>query len=191
MNRAKFFVELRAALGQRFSIDQVKGIEAILDAWERWRPGSDRRWIAYSLATAWHETAQTMQPIEEYGKGRGRSYGAPVPPYGQRYYGRGYVQLTWNDNYAKATKKLKTLGVLKADEDLMRTPALALRPDVAAAVMIFGMVEGWFTGKSLDDYFRGASSDWTNARRIINGTDKAAKIASYGWAFDRALRTAE
>ena len=27
---------------------------------------------AYILATIWHETATTMQPIAEYGKGKGR-----------------------------------------------------------------------------------------------------------------------
>ncbi len=36
-----------------------------------------------------------MQPIEEYGRGKGRKYGAPAGPYGKIYFGRGYVQLTW------------------------------------------------------------------------------------------------
>jgi hypothetical protein len=31
----------------------------------------------------------------------------------------------------------------------------------------------------LGDYFNDKVTDWVNARRIINGTDKAAVIASY------------
>jgi putative chitinase len=65
-----------------------------------------------------------------------------------------------------------------------------MRPEHAAAIMFDGMVEGWFTGKKLADYF-GAKSNWTNARRIINGTDKAATIADYALEFFAALKAAE
>ena len=41
------------------------------------------------------------------------------------------------------------------------------------------MMQGLFTGKKLGDYFNGPKADWVNARRIINGTDQAANIASY------------
>ena len=56
--------------------------------------------------TTAHETGFTMQPIEEYGKGSGMEYGKPDPETGQTYYGRGYVQLTWRDNYARADEEL-------------------------------------------------------------------------------------
>ena len=53
---------------------------------------SDTRWLAYMLATTFHETAYQMWPIEEYGKGSGRYYGTPDPETGETDYGRGFVQ---------------------------------------------------------------------------------------------------
>src|SRR5262245_40113966 len=77
---------------------QVDGQNIILDYWESYAPGVgwvDLRWLAYMLATTYHECAGTMWPIEEYGKGKGQSYGVPDSTTGQTYYGRGFVQLTW------------------------------------------------------------------------------------------------
>lgn len=179
LDRSAFFARVRATpFGGRISASQVSGIEAILAACPAMLGLAS---LAYCLATAFHETARTMQPIEEYGRGKGGTYG----PTG--FWGRGLVQLTWQANYAKATAELRKRGVLTAAEDLVKTPALALRPDVAAAVMFYGMVEGWFTGKKLADYFGPGRSDPVGARRIINGTDKAATIAGYHAAFVDAL----
>ena len=69
---------------------QVEGQDAILDAWESAFPDGDLRWLAYALATTYHETSATMQPIEEYGKGEGSSYGKEDPETHQTYYGRGF-----------------------------------------------------------------------------------------------------
>ena len=84
---------------------QAEGIKVILESWENYNSLTDIRQLAYILATVKHETANTYRPIEEYGKGAGRAYGATVN--GHRYYGRGYVQLTWKENYEKMTKRLK------------------------------------------------------------------------------------
>src|SRR5215468_7473566 len=89
---------------------QVDGMNAILDFSES--VGCDDRHLAYILATTFHETAQTMAPIAEYGKGKGKPYGVPDGPYNQVYYGRGFVQLTWYDNYKKQDAKLKLNGEL-------------------------------------------------------------------------------
>jgi putative chitinase len=192
MDKKKFYDDLRENLFTKgLSQQQVDGIEAILDAWEKWAPDSDHRFIAYALATALWETAFTMQPIGEYGKGRGRAYGSPTGKFKKIYYGRGYVQLTWIRNYLLADKKLKELGVLKPEESLVANPELALRPDIAAAIMVRGMVEGWFTGKKLSHYFKGNISHWLDARRIINGTDRASKIASYAMIFYNAFEEAK
>lgn len=147
-------------------------------------------WLAYVLATTYHETATTMEPIEEYGKGAGRSYGEPDPVTGQTYYGRGYVQLTWKDNYLKAQNEVVNFNTWDNDVDLVNNPDLALVPWVAAQVAINGMVEGWFTGKTLSDYLTPTSTDYVNARRIINGTDKAQTIAAYAEECEAALRLA-
>ena len=190
MDRAVFFREIvKQPFGKKLAQSQVDGIDAVLDGWERF--GShDPRWCAYSLATDFHETARTMRPIVEYGRGKGKSYGEPSGPYGQRYYGRGLVQLTWARNYTFATGRLRALGVIGANDDLAKNPELALREDIAVAIMIYGMMEGWFTGRKLPDYFRGARSDWVDARTIINGHDRARLVASYGMAFYHALEVA-
>ena len=88
---------------------QVLGVEAIIGCWEA-SGLTDMRWLAYCLATTFHETARTMQPIEEYGKGRGLAYGVPAGPWHLVYDGRGDVQLTWLDNYRKASAQLKARG---------------------------------------------------------------------------------
>ena len=86
---------------------QVDGINDILDTWEKYFRDNDIRWLAYALATAFHETAETMQPIEEYGEGSGRDYGQPVGIHQQCYFGRGFVQLTWESNYLKGEEILR------------------------------------------------------------------------------------
>ena len=149
---------------------QVDGMDAILDAWED-NPRSDNlRHLSYPLATTAHETGFTMQPIEEYGKGSGMEYGKLDPETGQTYYGRGYVQLTWRDNYARADKELSFTG-----EDSCEWHAEnALDPDTAAEIMFQGMEEGWFRGdekgrQTLERYFNETTDDSYSAREIING----------------------
>lgn len=181
MDRAKFFAAVRSPLfAGKLSERQVQGIDAILDEAER--RSTPLNHLAYMLATAFLETARTMQPIAEYGKGAGRKYGVKGK-YGQVPYGRGYVQLTWDSNYERADKELGLGGKLLRDFNL------AMRQDIAAKIMFVGMTEGWFTGKKLGDYI-GAKVDYVGARRIINGTDKAKTIASHAAVFERALKAA-
>lgn len=147
-------------------------------------------WLAYVLATTYHETAATMEPIEEYGKGAGHPYGEPDPDTGQIYDGRGYVQLTWKENYQIAQQYVINFNTMKPDLDMVNNPGLALVPWVAAQVAINGMADGWFTGKMLGDYLTDTSTDYVNARRIINGTDKAPTIAAYAEEAQAALELA-
>lgn len=173
----KFFNQLRLAFGA-LSQKQVEGIEILVDATK----GMDIKHRAYILATAWHETARTMQPIEEYGKGKGKSYGVPDPVTGQTYYGRGYVQLTWKANYQKAQDRLKARDKISNGADFVKNPALVMDPRISALIIVQGMTEGWFTGKKLDDY-----TDYGSMRRIVNGTDKAELIGNYAVTFEKAL----
>ena len=195
MNRQVFFDEIRHSLfSDRITQSQVKGINFKLTAWER-SGLTDIRWLAYMLATSYHETAQTMQPIEEYGKGRGKPYGQKLrhdrKPYtfpDKLYYGRGDVQLTWYENY-EAMGKL--LGI-----PLLEQPELALKPDISAQIMIEGMTRGKsnrgdFTGVSLENYFNATKDDPVHARRIINGLDKANLIATYHNKFLTAIKKAQ
>lgn len=165
-----FFASVRKDFGP-LKQSQVDGFNVLLSATK----DLSLQHRAYVLATAWHETAFTVQPIAEYGKGKGKKYGkADVT--GKAPYGRGYVQLTWRENYVNADKKLGLKGALAANYDL------AMEPDIAAKVITRGMVEGWFTGKKLADY-----TDYRNMRRIVNGTDRAADIAGYAALFEKAL----
>ena len=198
MDDAKFWATLRVKLGsntqrRRFTAEQVEGVKAILAACKGW-PIS---WTAYALATAWHETAFTMQPVKERGGSAyltrmydvtgarpalARKYGNTTPGDGVRYCGRGYVQLTWRAGYAKAGK---ALGV-----PLEAEPDMALLPDIAAQIMRKGMEQGWFTGMTLAKALPrklGTYAQFMTARKIINGTDKAATIAVYAIAFQDAL----
>lgn len=146
------------------------------------------QFLSYALATIYHETGRTMLPIEEWGKGKGRPYGEPDPKTGQRYFGRGYVQLTWIDNYRKAMQTTFDQAWKKGTVDFVNDPNLALVPFYAAQITISGMTQGWFTGKKLSDYvLPNGGYDYVNARRIINGLDKAEMIAAYALDFEKAL----
>jgi hypothetical protein len=133
-----------------------------------------RNQAAYVLATTFHETAHTMKPITEMG---GPKYLKSKPYY--PYIGRGYVQLTWEANYSKASD---AIGV-----DFVNDPSLLLQARHAAPILVVGMAEGWFTGKKLGNYITLDKSDFANARRIINGTDKASLIAGYARHYDALL----
>ena len=137
------------------------------------------RQVAYMLATAKHETANTFAPIEEYGKGKGLPYGKPDRKTGLVYFGRGYVQLTWVKNY-------QTMGTVLG-LPLYTQPDLALRYDVAYKIMSYGMTHGTFTGVALRRYINEGKTDYQNARKIINSLDKADLIAGYATAIEQML----
>lgn len=180
INRDKFFARARASVFHGdMSQSQVDGTNDLLDAFEAAYQAGDMRWLAYELATAFHETAFTMLPVAEIGRGHGRPYGKPDPYTKKVYYGRGYVQLTWRRNYAAMSPICNV--------DLVANPDLAMRPDLAAKIMFYGMDHGTFTGRKLADYFTPHITDFLNARAIINGKDCEAQIAAYARNFLAAL----
>lgn len=182
-NPKAFFDSIRPALFHRFlSKDQVGGINALLAAWD----GQARDLVAYGLATPWWETDFTMQPVAEIGHGKHYAYGRPDGPYGQIYYGRGYVQTTWFRNYDRMDKELHEDGTLKSGESLVKTPDLALRPDVAAKGLVRGMTEGWY-GPRVGQFITRSSTDFVNARRSVNVLDHALDIAHAAEHFRDAL----
>lgn len=195
---AVFYAQLRAGkmLGPVLSQSEVSGCEVILSACAGW-PVS---WAAYALATAYHETAGTMQPIKEHGgdayfhrmydiqgarPAKARELGNVTPGDGIRYAGRGFVQITGRTNYARAGREVGA--------DLIGKPDLAMKPDIAAAILRRGMQEGWFTGKSMASYLPelATADQFRNARRIINGMDKADLIAGHATTFQTALQAGE
>lgn len=188
-------------LGPVISADEFTGCDTIILACAR--EGWGVSWIAYALATAYHETAHTMLPVKEYGgtayykrmydiqgnrPAKARELGNLTPGDGAKFAGRGYPQLTGRTNYLKATRKLRERGW---NVDLVANPDDVLKPDVAAAVMVYGMREGWFTTRDLDDDLPltgpGTLKQFIASRDIINGRDKAELIGGYAIDFQTGL----
>lgn len=182
LDPAQFFGGIRPAVfGGKLTQPQVDGVTILLDAMGA--AGWPVAWAAYGFATAAHETNRTMQPVreaywlsEDWRKEKLRYW---------PWYGRGYVQLTWERNYRRADDELDLGGSLIANADR------ALEPKIAAEIMVKGMEEGWFAeGHSLPAHLpveRGTFAQFTDARRIINGTDKAGDIAALAMHFQDAL----
>jgi predicted chitinase len=192
-----FFNHLRLHLfGGRLSQTQVNGINAILASWVKHGGAEDKRQLAYVLATAFHETAGRLQPVREtlalsddqaiarlesaFQAGRLPQVSTPYwrkDAQGHSWFGRGFVQLTFKRNYQAMAD---ALGV-----DLLADPALAMALDVSADILVVGMRDGLFTGRKLSDYFSVERADWRNARRIVNGLDRADVVAGHAeviWA---------
>lgn len=200
MNRSAFYASVRqrasGVFGTSISQSQVEGTEAILDEGER--RGMLLEQLAYILATAYHESAHTMQAVRETlaktddGAIRAleAAWKAGKLPWvktaywrkdadGKSWFGRGLVQITHKANYQK-------LGLL-IGVNLVKDPSKALELSKAVQILFVGMELGSFTGKSLSDYITTAKTDYVGARRIVNGTDKAETIAGYAKAFETAL----
>jgi hypothetical protein len=136
---------------------------------------TDRATIIAVLATIRIEVPN-FEPIHEYG---GPSYWAryndradlgnrPGTDDGVVYHGRGYIQLTGRANYAHYGEVL--------DLDLVGNPDLALRPDVAARVLV-----SYFKARGIPAMAR--AGDWLGVRKAVNG-------GTNGWtAFSTAVES--
>lgn len=195
INRKFLFDQIRLTLFDgRLSTGQVSGITHMLDEWDKEHAAKDDRWLAYALGTVHHETGRSMTPIDEAGGPRyffemydpqgsrpqvARRLGNTTAGDGVRYHGRGLVQLTGRGNYQIWEGKLV--------RPLVENPDLALDPNIASTILFVGMGEGSFTGRKFSDFFSGSNADWRNARRIINGVDKADLVASYALKYYSAI----
>jgi len=122
---------------------------------------------AYVIATTQWETDHTFKPVreafrlsEDWRRRNLRYY---------PYYGRGYVHLTWKTNYDRYSK---ILGV-----NFVNNPDVVMETNVSLFILCHGFKHGTFTGRKLEDYVTNNKKDYINARRVINGTDKAREIA--------------
>lgn len=206
----QFYDAVRPLFGGRLTQHQVDGLERIVEYGEEW--GYDLDDLAYVLATVKHETADWMQPIREGANRFGpdytdasakravasiqakgiisTNYALPSGPYGQSYYGRGLVQITWYDNYRKFA------GILGIPLD--QNPDLALEWDHAIDILFLGMRDGVFTGKKLADY--DFPAQFKQARAIVNsdshkkwgGSERIDdRLARYARTFAAALRASQ
>lgn len=178
MNLKTFFDAVRPLFPAGMNLAQVDRIEAILDGLQERKVPI--RHAAYILATAFHESDQ-FRAMVEYADGRAyegrKSLGNTVAGDGPKFKGRGFVQITGRRNYRDWSRRL---GV-----DLIKEPHLAASMPIATRILIEGMLEGTFTGKKLDDF-----ESYRDMRRVVNGTDRADKIAGHAVDFEDALRKA-
>lgn len=139
---------------------------------------TDRRQIAYIVATAQHETDNFATSREYDGPNQAirNGYGG-----GENYYGRGYVQVTHDRNYDRMAA---TLG----------DPRISTNPDIVAQesalgaqTTVVGMARGLYTGVGLDRYINPQNADYTAARAIVNGTDRADHIAGLARTWEQNL----
>lgn len=187
MNKKNFFDVVRTNFG-KLNQTQVNGLDFLLNKFSENQLSLKQ--MAYVLATIKHETADTYQPVLEgywikdnrllklfnfYRKNYPHNLKTIFPNgvEGKTYEGRGYVQITHNSNYIKF--------------GLLDNPEKALEPETAWYIIVKGMTEGLFTGKKLSDYING-KADYVNARKIINGLDRAVLISNYAKIFEKALK---
>lgn len=180
----------RKTIDQKF-VNSINGLFQVFNEYNN-EGGTNVLYVAYMLATSYHETAYTMQPIKEYGSykylskydtGRLAKALGNTPEAdgdGILYAGRGHVMITGLDNYRKFSLLLNI--------DLLRFPDLALDPVIASKILVIGSLRGLFTTKKLSDYIRhGHRLEFVSARRVINGNDKASDIALHAEKFLECL----
>lgn len=200
MNATAFYSSIRNTLfGGKMTQGVVDTINAIFDAMLKYDI-CDYRQKAYVLATAYHESYHAtknpqwdsvregftatnagaiaaVRALHRAGKIK-TNYAVPERN-NHSYYGRGFVQITWPANYIKLGARLNI--------PLYDNPDLALERDVAAELLVVGMKEGLYTGRNLNHYINTTMTDFVNARRIINGLDKAQEIANHANKFYNAI----
>lgn len=205
--------------GKTLTQARVEALQFQLDCFESDRRWFDRRHIAYAIATECIETDWTFSPIQEYGTyarferlygsdtRKGRELGNDAPGEGAAYSGKGLVQITGETNFERAEAEIRKQYPHLVAEFEARTgrkfdltvgdgpddaadPENAKEPHLAFAIMTLGMHQGWFTGKKLSDYINVDACDYVHARRVINGLDRAAEIASYAQQIEQILNSA-
>lgn len=181
------------------------GLNHLFDSWEKFGDADANR-LAFVLGTARRESSDTFAPVREAphcgadeecreraigkllaaraaksGKPSRANYSLPDAN-GQRYYGRGFVQITLRENYQKTGAML---GL-----DLVSDPDRVLDPKIAGEILIRSMLEGWYGSKKpLSAYIDGNKLDWINARNNVNPNSPNKPItAAYSMDFSACIR---
>lgn len=209
INRKFFFDRVRVHL-YKHGLDQdaVDGHTAILDRWEKDIPKDDDRWLAYMLATAYHETGRRMQPVEENLNYSAKRLLEVFPKYFQsaeeaaayagkpeRIANRVYANRLGNgDEKSGDGWRYRGRGLVqitgKANYHKFKvagTPADALDVDIALTMLFEGMIKGFYTRFALKNFLDGPKEEWVEARQIINGFDRAQDIADYARHYYSAI----
>lgn len=186
VNIEDFLEEYRLSFEEVLSCQRECGLRFILGELNTYlkplyvnQPSVALQQAAYILATIYHETGKKMRPVREIRQNktdterRKRIRRLQDRYWYSGFYGRGYIQITWEDNYRK-------FGI---DDD----PERAMEPETAFRIAYVGMKTGMFTGLGLNDYIHSNKKDYYGARKIVNGLDKAKHIANIAHRFEKIL----
>ena len=184
--------------------------------------------VAYVLSTAWVESKMGQWMTEgawlspsnaerkaerRYGPGgafgqEGLDMGNTNPGDGAKYMGRGFVQLTWKNNYREMSQLLinngfqYTHGGVQYGNGSNGTQKIDLvknyrhvneNKDLAARILVLGMDGGHYAKSGgLDSYIpenkQATQGNFENARRIVNGSDKKKLFADNAQIIAKVLR---
>lgn len=220
MNKAKFFEEIKKSLfGGKLTKEQVSGLEAIIDEWDR-QGGGQREQLAYVLATPYHEVGVAYKPVREnlnYTSAaqirkvwpKRFATDAEAAPFVRNP--KGLAIKVYGGRLGNASAPVDDGWIFRGGGWEQRTgrvnferigiadnPDKILEPSFAAKSIVTGMRSGEYTGKKLSDFINSAKTDYVMARTIINAdrTRKTATgtiggdIAGYAKKFDAALKAA-
>jgi len=210
-DESKFFAAYRAAFGpipadKPYIISGLKrhlwGFETYYGWWD------DLDQIANALAQVRRETAYSYTPVAEayyLGDATKPNFYSGNTAHVRRiqenfryypFFGRGDIQLTWEENYRKMNTYLrKYFPEIVAEVevqfgkpfDLVKYPQLALHGKVSFATYTVGMHLGVFRpGKTLDRYITPTKVDHYMAREVVNG-DKGYKDKTTGKLIGRMI----
>jgi hypothetical protein len=101
----------------------------------------------------------------------------------RKYFGRGYVQVTWWSGYAEAG------WALGRKLEFLLNPELVKEPRTAYKIMSHGMRTGqiFANGQTFARFICGSHCDYFNSRQMVNGHSGAQEIADHALAFEQIL----
>lgn len=189
----------------RFGTPQYSRSESLVEDRNPARQDEDGNWTGRNHLTGETITAATYEEFEKlywdncYGGMLGNEAGTSDAA---DFRGRGFVQLTGRSNYENMTTILTGQGfsytvdgVTYGGEggqaiDLVAHPEHVNQvPELAARVLVTGMMDGEFTTRALPEYVNADGVDFENARRVVNGDVKknGAAIAELAANYQAAL----
>ena len=208
-NKVTFFNDYKGRFGP-MKQTEVNGLDFLLDQIETDKEFTILRQVAYMLATVKGETG-VFQPLKEK-RANPKKQPALFKQQGKYFpsgfFGRGYVQLTFRENYRMAGQKLAGTVIevqnkdgskrkLSIDNDtFVNEPDLVMQPTASYQILSRGMREGWFRRRKnkvpfkLSDFIKeGSPPDYKGARNIINHPSSFAdKFAGFAEKFELVLR---
>jgi hypothetical protein len=185
-----FFDVVRSKFGP-LTTSQVMGFNLFIAEAERRKTYIN--YLSSLLGQVWWETGKTMAPVAEayYLGAKADAVRRKMRYY--PFYGRGHIQTTWETNYRKSSQIWKEMT--GEDVDFVKNPDLLLQNKYSVPLTFEGFERGFWTGKAQDDFIDliDESDDedlreFANARRIVNGLDRAAELGQFALTFEKALK---